>query len=350
MPDMNNLRRLRNSVTKAVPDLPNRLVDNAPQRTKPLMPRVMIPTLSASLAVLGALLFSSNGQYPALPPAAQVKPTSAENYANGLFTQNGVTFRASKNLGIRSGVAEVWALRATSNFKSSIENLALTLGYKQKILSGLTTLQGTGSPKDTLSVRAQTGYWQYLNIKHGMSIDGFCQDTMARGKCLIPDRNLGDATYREKAVKLFTAGGWRGEFGDLRLRNDGNFITVTTSHKVAANRFALDWTASWFADGTLSSASGFISSVESLGRVAILSPKDSVARADDYRQWTASAATTQPPSAPIISKQSVTVENSDYVYGFINGFIVPSFRLSDNSGAWFRQVNAIENWKDVTSK
>jgi len=348
MPDMENqnLDKLRQSVGANPPTLSESLLTQATSSStrKPLRYAGLLATAAIAATLFSLATSPKNAPavfaFPSSAPRQSAGGVKAGGLNAGLMFQTGVDFTAGPGLSSKSGQGEVWQVRAVDGLRTKMNELAGVLDDNAPIKvddSGWSADLGTLQ----LSEVTSTGYWNYFNARHGVTVDGVCLDTKRSGNCVIEHKNLGDEHYRAEAYRLFSAGGWTGSADEIKLANDGFYTTATASLLVSGKVSPINWRADWYSDGVLSSSHGFMSDIVPLGEFEMVSPLDSVARADDYRLWTDQGANIGGPWAPPVAGEAATVTKADTVLGFYRGYLVPSYYLHGDSGKWYRQVLAL---------
>lgn len=339
---MDNLEKLTLQVKAQIPNLDDKLLSRVTQSRKTNKAWLAIPT-AASMALVLALSLS-NGQTQR--KAIFNFPKSKNQVVTGISAVPaipvGIKFTASDQLGSQPGEAEVWKVNAVNDLDLRIRELAKIISPSKPISVDYSSTTINEGQSYVYLVTADTGNWNYQNFSHGTTVDGVCLDTKKTGNCVISQKTMGADYYLSSAVKIFNAGGWTGPTSDIQLTSENDWETATVSHLVAGKPSPIGWRITWFPDGVISSSSGFLSTIDPQGIFAIISPKDSVARADNYQQWTYADANFNEIWAPPVSSGRATVTKADLVLGYYGEFLVPSYRLTGNSGSWYRQVNALE--------
>ncbi len=346
MQDMENknLKRLREETIITPPDLNAEILSPAISAPKRNMAALVLP-VAASIAITFAFL-ASGSQHGS--PRVFSFPTPSNPVMNsgttaGPMIEAGVSFSPSPDLSDQADSATVWKLEPVDNLEARKRTLADILGYKYEI-GDLTSqyVMNEDSQRDSLTVSPTTGQWLYQNLTHTLSVDGICVDTKQPGNCEIKNAHLGDDYYLQRAIEIFSAGGFKGSEKVIAIeREKDGSATATASLLIGGEESPIIWRAAWFKDGVLDDAKGFLGTLKDLGKFAILSPKAAVARADDYRQWTYQQAGNFFPWAPPVGKPSATVTSAKLTLGAYKGYLVPSYHLVGSSGTWYRDVNAL---------
>lgn len=342
MQDMENknLERLR-SATKIDPPILNSEILSPRNESSNRRFMIFSIPVAASIAVALTLVVTAKQPEPlAFPlPAAQQN----ESFINGSMIEAGVSFAGSTSLSDQSGTAKVWSLEPLADLDDRKLALAEILGFKGEIGSQVSQyLQKEDFQPSSFAVTESDGHWLFQNLTHTLSVDGVCVDTKVAGNCSVSHAQLLDTQLRQDASVLFSAGGFTGANQDISLEYsaDGS-ASATATLLVDGVRSPIKWCATWYRDGVLESASGFMATPKDLGKFEIVSPKASVERAGDYSQWTSADASRLFPWPAPVGKPSAVVTSAKLTIGFYRGLLVPSYHLTGSSGTWYRDVSAL---------
>lgn len=342
MPDMKdkNLERLRNE-THVNPPLLNAEI-LAPRNSVPTRKIALIAIpVAAAIAVTLTLAMPSNQtrQFTFPSPSNQTN----DQMIFGPMVESGVSFTAAPYLSDLAGKAKVWSLEPVTDLIQRRSSLADLLGYEGVIGDEVGRYVSTKDLQpSSLAVSPANGQWLFQDLTHTLSVYGVCLGTKLPGACDLRDALLSASDIKKQAKRIFTSGGFTGSDNDISVikASSGSF-SATATLVVDGLASPIKWSASWYEDGVLESARGFLATVKDLGEFEIVSPKEAVQRADDFRQWTASDANSLFSWAPPVGKLSAQVNSAKLTIGYYKGFLVPSYHLAGSTGDWYRDVNAL---------
>lgn len=339
-----NLQRLREQTLIEAPILGERLLSIRKPQTARRLTLSIVP-IAACLLVFAAIIQTQTHPQPQnkiFDSSRYMIQKPGESMIMGPAIEAGVTFSRGPNLSNIGSNETVWKIEPVIEFQNAKEELAKTLDYKYPIDELSNGIVNPGLKSASLRVSTSTGQWNYENLTHGLSVDGTCVDTKTPGACTIENKHLGESFYKEKAAAIFSAGGFKGSISNIILDYDkrgryGANALMLINGKASPIR----WQASWFEDGTLEDARGFLSDINDVGSYVTVSPAAAVSRAADYSEWTSEDGNRLFVNAPFVNAPRAVVTKAELVLGFHGGFLVPSYRLSGESGIWYRQVNAL---------
>lgn len=339
-----NLHRLREQTLIEAPLLDERVLSIRKPQTARRLTLAIVP-ITVSLLVFAAIVQTQTHQQPQnkiFDSSRYVTQKPGESLIMGTAIEAGVTFSPGPNLSNIGSNQTVWKIEPISEFHNAQEELAKTLGYKYPIDELSNGIVNPGLQSASLRVSTSTGQWNYQNLTHGLSVDGTCVDTKTPGDCTIENKHLGESFYKAKAAAIFSAGGFKGSISTIILdHDDRGRYGATASMLIYGKDSPIRWQASWFEDGTLEDARGFLSDINNVGSYATVSPAAAVSRAADYSEWTSEDGNRLFVNAPFVNAPRAVVTKAELVLGFHGGFLVPSYRLSGETGKWYRQVNAL---------